>query len=172
MRKAFLAAAALSVALLAGTCSPKTAQGIPDTAGYEGWEKTTEEALDFPIPGHLNHFRRIYINDLGAAYRRTAAAQGLADLDYPDGTLVVKEIYGGLDEPEPGEKPISLDIMEKRRGAADALGGWRWIVVDTVQGTARVMTGDFCFTCHKGANERHPYGDKNPEGRRRDFLFY
>ncbi len=36
---------------------------IPDD--YREWEKTTRTPLDYPIPGHLDHYRIPYINRIG-----------------------------------------------------------------------------------------------------------
>jgi len=156
-----------------GCASRKAAQDL-DLSGYANWERTTQVPLNFPIPGHESHYRRIYMNKVGMDYRRSTGAvvnSGEA-LEYPDGTIVVKEIYGGLEDPAPGEQPITLDIMVKDKAASDTLGGWRWLIGDPKNGNEMVMSGDFCANCHNGANERHPYGDRNTGNAFRDFLFY
>lgn len=156
-----------AAALAAAACSPKPQQAALDIGGYQGWERTTRIELDYPIPGHESHYRRIYINPVGAEYRRTGNRG-----DYPDGTIVVKEIFEGLEPPEGGRGPISLDIMVKDRKAPDARGGWRWIIRDMRGGTDTAFTGDFCAVCHVEASRPHPYGDRNPNAEDRDYLFY
>jgi hypothetical protein len=32
--------------------------------------------------------------------------------------------------------------------------------------------GNFCVTCHANANEKHPYGDRNPREEFRDYVFF
>ncbi len=31
---------------------------------------------------------------------------------------------------------------------------------------------NFCITCHANANEKHPYGDKNPNEEFRDYVYF
>lgn len=162
-----LAAVTLGAAILLVGCAPKEAGSDLGRLDYSAWEKTTEAALNFPIPGHENHYRRIFINDIGAKYRKS----GKRD-DYPEGTIVVKEVFEGLDDPTEGKKPITLDIMVKRKNAPDSRGGWRWIVRDAGTGSDMVFKGDFCAVCHSEASKPHPYGDKNPNSENRDYLFY
>lgn len=155
------------IALATLSCAKREAAGPLLEINYAGWEKTTDAPLDFPIPGHESRHRVIYMNRIGMEHR----GKGLRS-DYPDGTIVLKEIYEGLEAPAAGEKPVMLDIMIKDRDASDARGGWRWIVRDGASGTDSVITGDFCAVCHVEANRPHPYGDKNPTGADRDYLFY
>jgi len=161
----------LMILVSLGSCSAKKSVADEiDLAGYENWERTTNEALNFPIPGHESNFRRIYMNKAGMEYRQKAG-MGTA-LDYPDGTIVVKEIYSGLSEPKPEQKPIVLDLMIKQKKSRDGRGGWLWVVRNLASGQDMLMKGDFCVNCHDSANEEHPYGDKNPTKAFRDFLFY
>jgi len=62
--------------------------------------------------------------------------------------------------------------MVKDRRAADARGGWRWIVRDGTSGKDSVFTGDFCAVCHVEASKPNPYGDRNRGSQERDYLFY
>lgn len=148
-------------------CAPKRTEAKLDLGAYTGWERTTAVELDFPIPGHESHYRRIFINKAGSDYRKSGGRS-----DYPDGTVVVKEIFDGLGVPEPDEQPISLDMMVKDRDAPDARGGWRWVIRDQRSGTDTVFTGDFCAVCHVEASKPNPYGDRNPRAENRDYLFY
>lgn len=158
---------ALSLAALSLSCAAKRPASSLGALDYASWARTTETPLDFPIPGHESRHRRIFINAAGAEHRRSGGRS-----DYPDGTIVVKEIFGGLDAPAPGEKPVALDIMVKDRSAPDARGGWRWIVRDAAAGTDSVFSGDFCAVCHAEASKPHPYGDRNRNSEERDYLFY
>ena len=161
-----------ALALGVSACSPAKPKLAVDLSGYTAWERTTSSPLDFPIPGHENNHRRIYMNKIGMDYRRTASADPAQAMDYPEGAIVVKEIYSGLGEPGPNAVPKSLDIMVKDTKNKDNRGSWVWIVRDTASGSDMVFKGDFCANCHNGANEKHPYGDRNLSGTFRDFLFY
>ncbi|MFA6507231.1 MAG: cytochrome P460 family protein [Treponemataceae bacterium] len=156
-----------AAAFLATGCAPKDAGSGLGVLDYSVWEKTTNVELDFPIPGHENHYRKIFINKIGAEYRKTGERG-----EYPDGTIVVKEIYEGLTDPKEDRKPVTLDIMAKDKKAPDSRGGWRWIVRDVPSGKDMVFKGDFCAACHAEASRPHPYGDRNPTAQNRDHLFY
>ena len=52
-----------------------------------------------------------------------------------------------------------------------ARGGWVWVAKNPATGEERIIDYEFCFDCHSDANEPHPYGDKNPQGGHRDYVF-
>ena len=52
-----------------------------------------------------------------------------------------------------------------------ARGGWLWVVKDLESNEERIIDYRLCFDCHADANDRHPYGDGNPEGEDRDYVF-
>jgi hypothetical protein len=141
---------------------------VPD--GYSTWRRTTELRLDYPIPGHEDNFRIIYINDTGLGYSRTGAAQA-EYIEFPEGTVIAKEVYEGA-SPEPGAKPMMITAMIKAAGSPDARGGWVWVVKDLAMNKETIIKGTFCFTCHGNANEAHPYGDKNLHESFRDYVFF
>jgi hypothetical protein len=45
-------------------------------------------------------------------------------------------------------------------------------VRDTASGQEKVIDYEFCYDCHANANEPHPYGDRNPHGEFRDYVFF
>ncbi|HCM27663.1 MAG: hypothetical protein A2Z99_09630 [Treponema sp. GWB1_62_6] len=169
-REPFAAVALLSAAVLF-SCAGKAAVPAVAIDGYRTWDRTTLAPLNFPIPGHESHYRRIFMNPVGSAYRASHGSRD-APFDYPDGTVVVKEIFDGLDVPASDEAPVAFTLMVKNRASHDARGGWLWIVRDAASGKDTVFTGDFCVNCHGGANESHPYGDKNAKSTFRDYMFY
>ena len=61
--------------------------------------------------------------------------------------------------------------MIKDRENPDAVGGWVWLAVDGTTRNETVVTGRFCVSCHRAANDAHAYGDKNPDREFRDFIF-
>jgi len=162
-------AAAAAAALLALSCA-RPAPRAPVPADYASWERTTTAVLDYPVPGHEEHHRRIFINRIGQGMRREVR-QGRVVHDYPEGTVIVKEIYAGL-QLRQGEAPFQLTVMIKKPKDPLARGGWLWVVRDMASGQETVIDYEFCFDCHSNANEPHPYGDKNPGGEFRDYVFF
>jgi hypothetical protein len=137
---------------------------------YVSWQRTTEVELNYPIPGHENNYRRIFINSRGMNF--TAKEQnGKLRYSFPEGTVIVKEIYQGFD-PAEEEEPVRLTAMVKRPDDERARGGWLWVLKPLESGKEQVITGEFCVTCHSNANEPHPYGDGNPREEFRDFVYF
>jgi len=150
------------------SCSkPDRAALIPDD--YASWKKTTETVLNYPIPGHEDRFRVIYINDAGLGFSRASEAGGR--VAFPDGTVIAKEIFA-VTSPGPADKPVMITGMVKAPGDPDARSGWLWLTKDLASGKESVYTGDFCVRCHANANEMHPYGSKNPSGAFSDYVFF
>lgn len=148
--------------LLSGCSNRKNEPLVPDD--YGGWKETTDIELNYPIPGHENNYRKIFINDIGL--KRTGPPH-----DYPDGTIIIKEIYEGFDY-NAGRKPMMLTVMIKDRENPLARGGWLWIVKDSATKEENILTQEFCITCHGNANEEHPYGDLNMNNEFRDYVFF
>lgn len=166
-RRAPIGAPLAAALILLSACAPSVPKSyIPDD--WPSWRKTTNVALDYPIPGHEDRYRVIRINDTGWEYAAGAAG---GRREFPEGTIVVKEIYSS-GKPASGEKPVTLTTMVKAPKDPSARGGWLWVVKDLATGKETVMTGTFCVTCHSNANEPHPYGDLNAGGEFRDFLFF
>lgn len=131
------------------------------------WRKTHAEDLKYPIPGHMDNLRRIYMNPLGTQY---LAQKTQGPLNFPPGTILVKEIYPGPN-PAPGTPPQVLTAMVKAPQDPRAKGGWLWVMKDPSTQKESLYPGQFCFDCHTNANEKHPYGDQNPEGQFRDGVY-
>ncbi len=129
---------------------------------YTNWEKLSDKPLTYPIPGHMDNYRIIYINEKGSEVKNNS---------YPDGTIIVKEVYSGL-EYKTDDKPIDLTIMVKDSDNPEGFGGWLWLKKSPVEQTETIINVDFCMNCHSNANETHPYGDGNPDNEFRDFVFY
>ncbi|GAK50549.1 hypothetical protein U14_01780 [Candidatus Moduliflexus flocculans] len=144
---------------------------LPTSEEYHAWRETTDIPLNYPIPGHGDVFREIYINPIGEAVEKKIINDRVV-YAYPTGTVIVKEIYAGRDEPIPEEQPIKLTIMIKAPEHPLALNGWLWIDADVPPTQPHVITHRFCVDCHANANETHPYGDMNPQNEFRDFVFF
>lgn len=151
-------------------CTAREPKPLVPQADYTAWTRTTEVELDYPVPGHESHYRRIYINDQGKDPLISREGSQV-NYQYPEGTVVVKEIYPGQSF-SPGDEPVALTIMVKAPDHAAARQGWVYLLKNPDSGAERIFEGDLCFTCHKTANESHPYGDGNQENSFRDYLFF
>lgn len=154
--------------LLTGCSRQETVDFIP--ADYRSWPRTTNTTLQFPIPGHEDNLRKIYINPEGLDYDRELE-DGKLHYFFPEGTVIVKEVYDGFD-PAPDEPPKQLTVMVKKPEHPKAQGGWLWIVAPSAEGRENIVENEFCLTCHSNANEQHPYDDGNPREQFRDYVFY
>lgn len=137
---------------------------------YLAWESTTDLELNYPIPGHVEQYRRIYINPRGTEVQREQQ-EGRVHHIYPEGTIIIKDIYTGL-APAPDEKPIKQTVMIKASDHPKSRGSWLWIVKDMKSATETIIDYELCFDCHANANETHPYGDGNLQGEFRDYVFF
>lgn len=145
---------------------------IPDIPpDYRAWARSTEAVLDYPVPGHEDHFRKIYLNGLGEQMTITQK-NNRGYCEYPEGTIIVKEIYAGLSAPAPQEDPILLTVMIKDGDHPQARGGWVWLSQNYDTGETHVIDYDLCVDCHANANEQHPYGDGNPAQEFRDYVYF
>src|SRR6056297_870267 len=165
--------AAAAILLLCGCESDTQVNFIPNN--YREWPKTTDTKLQFPIPGHEDNLRKIYINPQGLEYQTTKAGDtteaGTNRYFFPEGTVIVKEIYQGFN-PGPKAAPAQLTVMVKKPEHPQAQGGWLWIVAPSAEGQENIVENEFCLTCHSNANEQHPYADGNPQEEFRDYVFY
>lgn len=161
----WLVLALAGLGLLAGCAAPGPVRLIP--AAYRDWPALAEP-VNYAIPGHGTNQRRMFIDPRGAAALGGAAA---GEVRFPDGTVIVKEVYGSS-QPAPGEDPQMLTAMVKAPQDPRAKGGWLWVMRPYASGDETVLASEFCLTCHANANEAHPYGDKNPQGAFRDYVFF
>ncbi|MFP4362980.1 MAG: cytochrome P460 family protein [Spirochaetia bacterium] len=137
---------------------------------YQDWEQTTDEELNYMIPGHMDRYRIIYINNIGTQVQPEEQG-GRTVWDYPEGTIIMKEVYSESTIEE-GEEPVALTAMIKDSDDPRARGGWVWVMCNIEAGTERVFEEEFCVTCHANANTQHPYGEGNPEAEFRDYVFF
>jgi hypothetical protein len=159
----------VGILLFASCHQKKQVSLVPD--GYRAWQQTTDTELNYPIPGHENNYRIIYINATGENVQITPKKNRVF-YEYPEGTMIVKEIYKGLGDPEKGTMPEQLTVMIKNARHPQARGGWIWIVKNMQTKEETVIDYEFCVDCHANANEPHPYGDKNPNGDFRDYVYF
>ena len=146
-----------------------TASILPES--LQGWERTTTGTLNYRIPGHEDTFRVPYINALGTTVK-TEVKAGRTTWEYPKGTVIVKETYQGSGTPAQGAKPFRVYGMIKDPQHPKARGGWVWATRETATGKETIHESPVCVDCHNYANGKHPYGDKNPQGEFRDYVYF
>jgi hypothetical protein len=135
--------AAILCLVFLSSCTPDSEPKalVPDD--YDTWGRTTDLKLDYPIPGHEDNFRIIYMNDTGFGFSRTMEGQA-ERVVFPEGTVIAKAIYEGA-SPEPGATPMMVTAMVKASDNPAARGGWVWVTKDLAMGKEMVITGDFCL---------------------------
>ena len=158
----------LIIFYISACAEQKTEALIPND--YSSWKRTTEIELDYPIPGHMDNYRIPYINEIGENISITEQG-GRVIHDYPEGTIIIKEIYSGLVYNE-GDEPTALTVMIKNPTSSSARAGWIWIMKPLPSGQENIITDGFCVNCHNDANEDHPYGPGNPNLEFRDCVFF
>jgi len=158
------------VALAFVSCAAKEEAKTYLPSDYTAWRRTTDVVLDYPIPGHEDHFRVIKMNETGFGIE-PRAEDGRRRWEFPEGTIIVKEIFEGS-KPVPAESPVMLTAMVKAPADPRARGGWLWITKDLAANKESVITGSFCVNCHGNANEAHPYGSKNVDEEFSDYVFF
>ena len=159
----------LALAALLTACAPRKAT-VYATPDYHSWRRTTDIVLDYPIPGHQDRFRIPRMNATGFT-ASPVMDNGRYRWNFPEGTVIVKEVYA-TSRPGPGEAPVQLTIMVKAPKDPRSQGGWLWLTRDLPNGAEAVFMGNFCITCHANANEKHPYGDGNPNEEFRDYVYF
>jgi len=160
-------AAALAALSLALSCAKSEARDPLLPPDYASWRRTTAAALDYPIPGHMDDFRVIRANAL--AFRTVRRADPAGDVDFPSGSIVVKEAWprGAVEG-----APAKVYFMVKSPADPSARGAWVWGMLDPATGAEQVFESAFCITCHANANEKYPYADGNPGEAFRDYVFF
>ncbi len=161
-------AASLVIFLPILSCEREQAKLVPDE--YSAWESPTDVELNYPIPGHVEQYRRIFINPVGTKVVKEERQKRIHHV-YPDGTIIIKDIFATL-TPAPDEKPIKQTVMIKAPNHPKSRGGWLWIVKDMKTSAETVIDYEFCFDCQANANEGHPYGDRNPRAEYRDYVYF
>ena len=159
------------VTLVAATACrrPPEVRWVPPSEEYSSWSRWPNDPLDYPIPGHLNSRRVILINEVGKGTTIETQA-GRVHETYPEGTVIIKEIYSPSVSVDTG--PERLVAMVRSPEHPQARGGWIWVTKDLSTGKEQVIEYELCFDCHADANEPHPYGDGNPNGEYRDYVFF
>ncbi len=124
----------LLIALLACACTDVSTEGLPSIDGYQDWD--VGGSWVSPNPGHADSYRIVYVNDVGRSYGHSGR--------YLPGTVLVKEVYDGVDGPL-----RYLAIMRKvgdEDVEAPVEGGW--VFTQLIDGEERYL--DSCWaSCHR-----------------------
>ncbi len=158
-----LAVAAFAIGLMG--CSRAL---IP--ADWPSWERLNAVPVEGAVPGHEERFRIAFINPVGETVKPVVANRSVT-WKYSDGSIILKAGYQGSAPPGKGETPSKLSAMIKKPGDPRARGGWIWVVRDTASGIESVIDAPYCVDCHSYANGPNPFGDKNPAGDFRDYVY-
>ncbi len=153
---------------LSGCEKPPAAPLVP--SDYRSWTRVPPEVLRYPVPGHLDNARVTYINAVGTKVASETRDGRVYDR-YPEGTIIVKEVFAGRGA-DVAAPPQRLTVMIKASGHKLSRGGWLWVTRDPPTGSEQIVDWGFCYECHADANGPHPYGDKNPGGEFRDYVFF
>jgi hypothetical protein len=158
----------MAAAAMVLSCTRQGGELVP--TDYDVWARSTERELDYPVPGHLDNYRIIYVNDKGRQYT-VQAEEGHSVTTFPPGAMFVKEVYTGMGRPAEGTAPAMLTVMLKAPDDPRSQRGWLFVVKDPSTGTETVMKPAFCADCHAAASDPHGYGAGNPNGEPRDGVY-
>jgi hypothetical protein len=139
----------LAICILSAACGETVdPAGLPSIEGYETW---TEWDFTYPIPGHGDSYRKIFINPVARSYPHGGR--------YPLGSVLVKEIYDKTADGMPGDLRY-IAVMRKVEDPYDFVedgpevdapveGGW---VFTQIKGGTTETHLDLCWgQCHKQA---------------------
>ena len=145
----FVLACTLLMGVSAGCDTEVDPSELPaalDARDYKSWGLRLPQLSDF-IPGHGSSVRLIYVNPTGRSYAHGGR--------YPEGTVIVKEIYARKDDGSKGGLKY-VGIMRKTATPPEGVptgGGW---IFTQVSGVAAVQAGksersrDLCWdSCHR-----------------------
>lgn len=154
-------------AFLSG-CAERAPETLFD-GEYKAWSQTISEPLTYPVPGHGERRRMIYINEIGTDVTVSVDDSGVSTYEYPEGSIILKENYSDVE----GSELMQLTIMIKAPEDEMAQEGWIWLTKDPETGEERIFDeSNFCIVCHDDANQTHPYGDRNVNDEFRDYVFF
>ena len=115
------------------------------TSGFT-WYKYSDELLDKSSgSGHNFPFLRTRFNETAAAYL-DSTGKVIDGTVYPEGSLVVKELY------ENANTLSRYAVLDKKPGHDDAdANGWVWGYINADESIAEPASnrGDACISCHQ-----------------------
>lgn len=120
------------------------------------YKNSADTLLKNPSSAHDEPRLRTRYN-IKAATQLDASGKVRLDPNFPDSSLVVKELFTG-------QSITTLAIMFKLRSAANAGGGWVWSELDA-NGSAKISAaskGTGCVSCHSAGIDYTRMNDTHP----------
>ncbi len=125
--------------------------------GYDKWYHLTEgRPITGDPTGYLGSkegekgYREVYVNAVGEA-----VSKGKAPYVYPEGTILLREVYSDKSAWETKKTPALLISMKLRKGSAPESKDWEYVLIPPGEAEQRgkgdSKTAQFCTTCHLNA---------------------
>jgi hypothetical protein len=132
-------------------------------AGYRAWYHLTKgRAITGDPTGFLGDktvekgYREVFVNKAG---ERTM--KGKAPYVYPEGTVIVREVYRDKEAWEAKTTPVLTISMKLAKGAAPDSKDWEYVLAvpgkQEQRGRGKSETGQFCTKCHLNAKQSNDY---------------
>lgn len=131
--------------------------------GYDKWYHLTEgRAITGDPTGFLGNrefekgYREVYVNGVGEA-----VSKGKAPYVYPEGTILVREVYSDKSAWETKKTPALTISMKLAKGSAPESKDWEYVLIPPGEAEQRgkgdSKTAQFCATCHLNAGVSNDY---------------
>ncbi|MFO0799461.1 MAG: cytochrome P460 family protein [Gemmataceae bacterium] len=131
--------------------------------GYHTWYRLTKgRAITGDPTGFLGNkdvekgYREVYVNAAGAA-----VSKGPSPYVYPEGTVIVREVYADKKAWEEKKTPALTISIKLKAGAAPESKDWEYVLIPPGEkeqrGRGNSETGQFCTKCHLNAKASNDY---------------
>lgn len=143
-----IAATFAALAMAAGCGETVDTSGLAPIDGYESWYRVD---VTGDIPGHLDTYRIIYVNDIARDYAHVG--------DYPLGSVIVKEIREKDGADSGAIKYIALmRRLTEEESPAELDQGWLFTTANS-PGEQESRVGSCWANCHAQAPYRGTWFD-------------
>jgi hypothetical protein len=140
------------------SCSTKKDEGVAvsdaslfniaqTVSSFSYYKNRLDTLLSDPSSPH-GGYMRVRFNQKAMSVMNDSASRIIAPT-FPDGSMVVKEVYDF-----PGGPLLELAIMYKVDGASNSSGGWIWneMLPDGTIEYSAANNGAQCIDCHRNSN--------------------
>ncbi len=147
-----------TLVLFFSSCSTKKNEGLVVSDGtlfniaqtasaFTYYKNSSDTLLSDPSSPH-GGYMKVRFNQKAMTVMNDSANRLLSP-SFPDGSMVVKEIYN-----QPGGVLIELAVMYKVNGAINTGGGWVWseFLFDGTVEYSTANSGASCIGCHQGSS--------------------
>jgi hypothetical protein len=132
-------------------------------AGYRDWYHLTKgRAITGDPTGFLGDknvekgYREVFVNKTGEK-----TMKGKSPYVYPEGTVIVREVYGDRKAWEAKKTPVLTISIKLAKGAAPDSKDWEYVLAvpgkKEQRGRGKSETGQFCTKCHLNAMQSNDY---------------